>query len=89
MNANSRSKDGVDVAIEENKDHSSIKMINEMYHLNYVLVLKKYGNLIFKKRFLVLTPRKRGLSEIFLRKYLRILPIFVAQYFKICGIMRY
>ena len=29
MNANSRSKDGVDVAIEKYKDHPSNKMINE------------------------------------------------------------
>ena len=29
MNANSRSKDGVDVAIEKYKDHPSIKMFNE------------------------------------------------------------
>ena len=76
-NANSRSKDGVDVAIEKYKDHPSINMT------------KKYGNLIYKKRFLILTPIKLGLSEMFLRKYLRILPIFVIQYFKIYGNMRY
>ena len=31
-------------------------------------------------------PRKRELSEMFLQKYLRRLPIFVTQYFKIYGI---
>ena len=41
VNANSRSKDVVDVAIEKYKDHPSTEMINEMYHLNHILVLKK------------------------------------------------
>ena len=41
-----------------------------MYHLNHVLVLKEYGSLTYRKRFLIWTPRKQGLSEIFLRKYL-------------------
>ena len=52
MNANSRSKDGFDVAIEKYTDRPSIKM--KMYHLNHVLVLKKYGSLIYKMRFLKL-----------------------------------
>ena len=33
-------------------------------------------------------PRKRELSEMFLQKFLRRLPIFVTQYFKIYGIRR-
>ena len=52
------------------------ELLMKMYYLNHVLALKKYGSLICKKRFLIFTLRKRGLSEIFLRKYLRIFPNF-------------
>ena len=67
MNANSRSKDDVDVAIEKYKDHPSLsfKDIRES------------------------DIQKWELSEIFLRIYLRIPPIFVTPYFKIYGTMRY
>ena len=75
VNANSRVKDGADVAIEKCKDHPSIKMINENVSFESRFSFKEIGSLIYKQRFLILTPRKWGLSEIFLSKYLRILPI--------------
>ena len=52
VNGNSRSKDGVNVAIKKYKDHPTIKMNNENV-LNHVLVLKKCVGLISKKRFVI------------------------------------
>ena len=89
MNTNSRSKNGVDVAIEKYKDHPSIKMINENVPFESGFSFKEMRDSDIQKEVFNLTPRKRGLSEIFLRKYLRILPIFVTQYFKIYGIKQY
>ena len=34
-----------------------LKWLINMHHLNHVLVWKKYGNLIYKKRFLIWIPR--------------------------------
>ena len=83
-NAISRSKDNVDVATEKYKDHSTVKMIN--------------GNLSFESRFSFkeifescknevynLTPRRQWIK--ILRKYLRILQIFITLHFKIYRIM--
>ena len=92
VSVNSRSKDGVDDAIEKYNDHPSINMVNENASFESRFRFKEIGDSDIqkdKKRFLILFLRKQGLSEIFLRKYLRILPIFGTQYFKINGIMRY
>ena len=53
MNANYRSKDDADVATEKCKNHPSIKMINENVSFDHVLLLNKYGSLIYKKRLLI------------------------------------
>ena len=89
MKANARSKDSVNVAIEKYKDHPINKMINENVSFESRFSFTEIRESERKTRFLILTPRNRGLSEIFLRKYLRILPIFVTLYFKIYGIMKY
>ena len=66
-----------------------LKLLLKISPLNHLSVLKKYISLIYKKRPLIWTPRKRGLFEIFLRKYFRILQILVTQYYTIYGIKRY
>ena len=53
---------GVDVATEKYKDHPSIKMINENVSFESRFSFKKYGSLVYKKRFLILIPRKWRLS---------------------------
>ena len=60
----------------------------EMCHVDQVLVLKKIRESDMLKWDSNLTfPRKRELSKIFQRKCLRIVQIFVTQYFKINGII--
>ena len=53
MNANSRSKDDVDVAIEKQKDQPSIKMINENISLQLEMwetdIQKEISNLNSRK----------------------------------------
>ena len=53
-----------------------------MYHLNQVSVLNKYLSLIYKKGSRIWTSRKRGLWGIFLRKYLKVIQIFVNLVFQ-------
>ena len=60
----------------------------KMCQMNQVLVLKKIRESdILKGDSNLNFPRKRELSKIFQRKCLRIVQIFVTQYFKINGII--
>ena len=60
VNANSRSKDGVDVAIEKYKDHPSIKMINENVSFESCFSFKEIRESDIQKEVSNLNSKKAG-----------------------------